>query len=240
VSSEHRNNDTARFAEEEVVPTKSLLRIYDSYLEKLRAAKAELAALQLTGKLEDRLTKEFASCVYACSAGDLIALSNVGKKGEQKIDIGVLQGDFSKAIDRRNASVRALVEAKYLRNAHKLCLGNAQDEIVGTLKDLRRQLWTFNRKEWGGFPVRLSGQRRDIYGLVLVSYVRPNDEPDGEGTFLERIRTQAKQLGFTYNDLSSTPWLQRVYDRVPVVALKRSFSASLKAGLWRATKPPRR
>jgi len=198
--------------------------------------RAELTMLQLTGKLEDRLTKEFASCIYKESEGGLIALSNVGKKGEQKIDLAILEGDFSKGIERKNATIRALVEAKYLRNVHKLCLGNAKDELAGTLKDLRRQLWTFHGAEHGGFPVRLSGRRRDIYGLVFVSYVRADDQADDEKDFLGRIRNLAKDFGLTYNDLKKTPWLQSVYEHEPVIVLKRKFTVSLRVGLWRAGK----
>jgi hypothetical protein len=216
------------------MPTKSILKIYDSYLRKLRKKRAELAMFQLTGKLEDRLTKEFASSIYSESAGALIALSNVGKRGEQKIDLAVLQGDFSKDIKRENAAIRAFIEAKYLRNAHKLCLGNAQDELAGSLKDLKRQLWCFDKPEHGGFPVKLSGQRKDIYGLVLASYVRPNDEVDKEKAFLKRIRDLAEECGLTFNDFPDYPWLPLVYEGEVVRVLKRKFTVSLRVGLWRA------
>ncbi len=83
------------------MPTRSLLNIYDSYIKKLRTMRRELAMLQLTGKLEDRLAKEFASCVYRSSGRSLVALSNVGKKGEQKVDLAVLEGDFSRALSEK-------------------------------------------------------------------------------------------------------------------------------------------
>lgn len=219
------------------MPTKSILKIYDSYLRKLRKKRAELAMLQLTGKLEDRLTKEFASSIYSESAGALIALSNVGNRSprrEQKIDLAVLQGDFSKDIRREKATIRAFIEAKYLRNAHKLCLGNAQDELAGSLKDLKRQLSCFDKATHGGFPVKLSGQRNDIYGLVFASYVRPDDGVNKEKAFLERIRHLAEECGLTYNDFPDYPWLQCVYDGELVRAMKRKFRVSLRIGLWRA------
>lgn len=216
------------------MPTKGILKIYDSYKDKLRKKRAELAVLQLTGKLEDRLTKEFASSIYSESAGALIALSNVGKRGEQKIDLAVLQGDLSKDINQENPKILAFIEAKYLRNAHKLCMGNAQDELAGALKDLKRQLWCFDKTTQGGFRVKLSGGRKDIYGLVFASYVRPDDKVNEEHAFLKRIRRLADNFKFTFNDFPSYPWLQCVYKDEPVSVLKRKFRVSLRVGLWRA------
>jgi len=177
------------------MPTRSILKIYDSCLDKLRKNRAQLAMLQLTGRLEDYLTKEFATCVYTKSGGALIALSNVGlrRNHEQKIDLAILDGDFSEKIDKRKATVRSLVEAKYLQNTHKICFGNAKDELSVTLRDLKRQLWSFRKSTQGGFPVRLAGRRKDIYGLVFASYVRSEDDLDEEDEFLKRIRFLAKQ-----------------------------------------------
>lgn len=218
------------------MPTRSILRIYDSCLDRLRKNRAQLAMLQLTGRLEDYLTKEFATCVYVKSGGALIALSNVGlsRNHEQKIDLAILDGDFSKKIDRKNATVRSPVEAKYLQNTHKICLGNAKDELSVTLKDLKRQLWSFRKRTQGGFPVALAGRRKDIYGLVFASYVRSENDIDKEDEFLRRIRFLARQHALTYNDFKDYPMLTPVYERVRVKALKRDFRVSLRAGLWRA------
>jgi hypothetical protein len=216
------------------MPTKSILKIYYSYRDKLRKKRAELAVLQLTGKLEDRLTKEFASAIYTESAGALIGLSNVGKRGEQKIDLAVLQGDLSKGLKQENATIRAFIEAKYLRNAHKLCMWNAQDELAGSLKDLKRQLWRVNKDKHGGFPVKLSGRHKDIYGLVFASYARLDDEGNKEDIFLARIRGLAETHKFTYHDLQKNPWLETVYKDELVRVLKRDFRVSLAIGLWRA------
>jgi len=216
------------------VPTKSVLKIYDFCLGELRKKRVELATLQLTGKLEDRLTKEFSTCVYTKSGSGLIALSNVGNRGEQKVDLAILEGDFSRTIAPEKAKIRTLIEAKYIRNVHRFGPGNAQDELQPTLKDLRRQLKSFRKKKHGGFRVKLSGRRKDIYGLLFVSYVRPDDQDDEEEAFLRKVRKVAKKSGLTYNDLADYPWLQPVYERQPVEVFKRKFRASLRAGLWRA------
>ncbi len=84
--------------------------------------------------------------------------------------------------------------------------------------------------------MRLSGRRKDIYGLILASYARPADKADNEKAFLDRIRKLAKTLGFTYNDLPNIPWLQAIYETQEVEVLKRRFVVSLRAGLWRARK----
>ena len=220
------------------VATKSILKIYEEYKKELYSNRKTVAALQLTGKLEDYLTKGFAYCLFAQSGGELIALSNIGLRAEnRRIDLAVIEGDFSKEIDRKNATIRHLIELKYLRNTHRMCFGDACDEISGTLTNLRGQLEAFDTETLGHFKVNLRGGRRDIYGLVFASYVGPEfkvNKEDDEKLFFARVAKRAKAQGLTYNDLSDQPWLQKVYEREPVVALRRKFLVSLKMGLWRA------
>lgn len=150
-----------------------------------------------------------------------------------KIDLAVLDGDFSQSIDRDRAVIRALVEVKYVRNTHRICFGNAEDEVSPTLLSLQRQLHTFEKNTHGHFRVRLSGRRKDIYGLVFASYVDCGGNSSAEGRFFKKVEERARAAGFSYYDLKGYAWLQEVFLRQQVEAMNRTFRVSLRAGLWR-------
>jgi len=119
---------------------KGIIGLYYDFRHQLYAQRKKIAVLQCLGKLEEYLTKEFANFIYVKSDMSILPLTNLGRKGEQKIDISLLEGDFSNEVCKDNARIRAFVEVKYLRNLHRVGPGSAEDEIRATLRHLHRQL----------------------------------------------------------------------------------------------------
>lgn len=73
---------------------------------------------------------------------------------------------------------------------------------------------------------------RDIYGLVLASYVRRSHEDDGHRVFVQKVKECGRKHRLRYWDWSG-PLLDLVYANEPVTILSGEFKASLYAGLWR-------
>ena len=65
--------------------------LYYSFLKHLKNEEKRIAPLQLTGKIEDYLVKEFAYHIYKESAGTAFALTNLGNKGGRRIDLCLLK-----------------------------------------------------------------------------------------------------------------------------------------------------
>ncbi len=210
---------------------------YYSFLRHLRRNRSKFAFLQLAGRMEDMLVKEFAFHIWHESKGSRFPMTNAGNKGEQKFDIVVLRGSLheSKEESKSSCEVCTLVEAKYLQRRHRAFEFNANDETRNSLKGLRRQLGQFNRDTQYGFAVNLQARKRDVYGLVFASFVSPR--PNGgmkrgseKEVFFKGVLDHAK--GFRYIDLPD-PRFDKIYDDVPVGLLKAKRYCSLRAGLWK-------
>jgi len=210
---------------------KGIINLYYGFRHHLYARRRKIGVLQRLGRLEEYLTKEFAGFVYVESKMSILPLTNLGVQGEQKIDISLLEGDFSKGITKQKARIRAFVEVKYLRNLHRVGPHSAEDEIRATLVDLHRQLRQFDKGEHAGYQVELRGRRKDIYGMVFASYVHDAEKDNDERRFLKRINQCGLDLGFRYHDLPS-PALRKAYSEQRVVILRREMRASLHVGLW--------
>jgi hypothetical protein len=213
------------------VTTRGITQLYYKYIGHLRDRKEFIAPLQLTGRLEDYLVHEFIACAYRESGGKLLGLSNVGSRGEQKFDIAFIQGSSP-----RSPVIIGLVEAKYLRNAHRLSeIDSAKDEIATTLKDLQRQVRRFDKDKHAGIPVYLRSRNKEVYGLVLVSYTKPVDHSQRKDKeeFYKFVKKRAVERRLRFLDYE-TPELNSVYEDEAVAALGTRYHASLRAGLWRA------
>jgi hypothetical protein len=221
--------------------TYSVERLFDSFRAKLKEGRLHYAPLQLTGRIEDYLVKEFAFHIFRQTRGEWLPLVNVGKSGEQKVDIAILEGNLhgcavgtSGDVIRGKAAVRALIEAKYLRNTSRICLGDAADETTETLKSLAKQAHPYKKKTHGRFRVRLNRNTRNIYGLVFASFVSfPATDSAKEKHFYRDVSEKAQKLRLRYFDLPGKAWLKECYLREPVKALGTTFYVSLRAGLWR-------
>jgi hypothetical protein len=222
------------------VTGKSVKPLFDSFRRKLNKDRKRYAPLQLVGRIEDFLVKEFVLHIFRQTHGEWFPLVNLGKSGEQKVDIAILEGnlrgctsDTTEEKIRNKTCVRVLIEAKYIRNRSRICLGDAMDETGQTLKSLAKQLHRYERRKHGGFPVNLKYKAREIYGLVFASFVSLEEKNADERKFFEDIRKKAKDLRLRYFDLPGYAWLEECYSATPVKALNTTFYVSLRAGLWR-------
>ena len=212
---------------------------YYSFREYIRKNSKKFAFLQLAGRMEDMLVKEFAYHIWHESKGNRYPMTNVGKKGEQKFDIVILRGRLgeSKKESQSSCEVCTLVEAKYVQRRHKAFEGNANDETKGSLESLRSQLGEFKSDMQFGFRVKLQARNRDIYGLVIASYVatkrcEASTRASEKESFFTGVLQRAKGLGFRYLDFPY-PTFDKVYDDVEVTVLKGKRVCSLRVGLWK-------
>src|SRR6267142_1221494 len=104
---------------------KGVLPLYRKFKEHLRnEPHTKLARMQLLCRLEDYLTKEFASVILDKSDGEVLPILNTGKKTDGRgIDIALAEGDLSKVEDKNSAdefrpTIRNFIEVKYIRNRH--------------------------------------------------------------------------------------------------------------------------
>jgi hypothetical protein len=214
--------------------------LYSAFKESLRTNRTKLACLQVVSRLEEYLTKGFCSVIFLKSELAILPLTNPGQRSDRrKIDMALLEGDLSEALDKRTAKsqrgklvIRAFVEVKYLRNRHRFGYSNAKDETDPILKNLSEQLGRFDLREYAGYRVNLRGHRKDIYGLVFVSHVRRRHEDDDREAFVQWVRQCGSKHGLRHWDLPK-PQLDLVYANEPVSILRGEFNASLYAGLWR-------
>lgn len=206
-----------------------IVSLYYRYLTHLKKRKKFVAPLQLTGRIEDYLVHEFIGYAYQESGGRLLGKSNLGGRDQQKYDIA-----FVKGVSPDSERIVALVEAKYLRNAHRTSSDdNARDETLTTLKDLGRQLHRFGGLKHGGIPVELLSRNKEVYGLVFASYSKPVKIEDKKEAFYKDVKRKAKGIGFRFLDYE-TPQLNSVYEDVKVPALGTIYRVSLRTGLWRS------
>jgi hypothetical protein len=191
--------------------------------------------------MEDMLVKEFAYHIWGESRGSRFPMTNVGNRGEQRFDIAVLRGRVGETKEESESSCKlcTLVEAKYLQRRHRAWEFNANDETRTSLKALRHQLRKFKSHKHYGFDVRLQAHNREVYGLIIASYVAtspsvgPKRASEREA-FFDGILQDAEAKGFRYVD-HPQPYFDNVYDDVEVALLKGKRYCSLRAGLWRLT-----
>lgn len=208
-----------------------VIDLYYSFLKYLKGKREEIAPLQLTGKIEDYLVKEFIYHIYNISKGNVFALTNLGNKRERKIDICLLKGNA------KNPIIYGMIEVKYLRNRHRLSHHDATDEIYQSLYSLSQQIAPFSRKEHGGYKVKLSAKSKNIYGIVFASYVTETygDKERKEEFYNKKILKKAEKLGFRYHDLKK-PYFRPIFEDVSIDVLNEKYYITLKAGLWNRRK----
>jgi hypothetical protein len=203
-----------------------ITELYYNFLKYLEEEKDKIALIQLTGKIEDYLVKEFVYYIYKKTEGKTFALVNLGIRGEKKIDIVLLKGNMD------NPVIHSLIEAKYLRNKHRITNYDATDEISTSLKSLHEQIGPFKSETLGGYKVKLSARSKNIYGLVFASYVsKVQKDEQNKKCFYKRILRIAEKF-FRYHDLKK-PYFRFIFDDVYVNVLNTKFYVSLRAGLWK-------
>ena len=203
-----------------------IIELYYSFLGYLGGEREKIAPLQLTSKIEDYLVKEFVYHIYKESDGKVFALTNLGKRGERKIDICLLKGNA------KNPTIYGMIEAKYLRNKHRLSDSDATDEIYSSLKSLSKQIGSFNGPKHADYDVKLFAKSKNIYGLVFASSVKKEGDKDRKDEFYNKILKKAEKLGFRYHDLKK-PYFRHIFGDVSVEVLNTKYYITLRAGLWK-------
>lgn len=205
--------------------------------------KERLAPLHLVGRLEDYLTKEFASVIFEKSGGSVLPIGNFGHHSDGgRIDLVLTKGNVSKALDKRSwkklnpLRVYALVELKYVRNRHRATFSDATDETSSALGSLSQQLGRTIEDKYAGISVKLNARKFKLYGVVFASFVCRREEyfPHGrldERLFIERIKRAASDRFQSHTFKAAV--LKPVYSKVPVKVLKGEYLVWLYAGLWR-------
>ena len=195
------------------------------FLKYLIQEKEKIAYLQLIGKLEEYLVKEFCYFTFLNSRGKEFAVVNIGSRKikEQEIDICMLSG---KNLD--DLEIIFLIEVKYLRNRHRFRQYNATDEITTTMKSLNTQMHDCNVDTHGWFKV--SPDVIKIFGLVFVSYVSENQKIEEKNKYYKRILKAAIDKIEDLNVIENM--FEDIYDDIEVRLLDKTFYVSLKAGLW--------
>jgi hypothetical protein len=216
---------------------KGMTSLYKEFKIDLHRRRKSLAPLQLVGRLEDYFTKEFARFVFKKSKMMVLPLSQIGNAGDrQKFDLVLTEGDLSESLDKRSAvkpKVRVFIEAKYVRNRHKMGFNTAADESSTCFKSLRTQLGQVEPDVYAGYPVDPRSPKREVYGLVFASFIRrEHEEDDMLDLFLRQTVACAKENGLQSFNFKA-PALSMVYENVPVTVLNGEFRVSLYAGLWR-------
>jgi len=199
--------------------------IYHNYIKHLKSKEEEISVIQLTGRIEDFLVKEFIYYVYTESNKKIFGLTNVGKSKEQKIDI-CLQRKVKGQIE-----IMGMIEAKYIRNIHRYDTKlNAKDEINSSLKSFETQVHKFDRSTHGGYNVNLISKDNNIYGLIFASYANTKQDNDWN-KYREGIISKANDFGFKYHDKSKA-YFDIAYENVSKTIFDEEYFVSLASGLW--------
>jgi hypothetical protein len=187
-----------------------------------------IAPLQLAGRIEDYLVKEFMQFVFQQSEGRRFCDTNYGLRGEPRVDIAIRRCD-----SHGREVLEALIEAKYLRNrGHRHGKPHDKfDEIGETLLSLRKQLEFVPGPMQGKTVVRRRSRSVNVYGLVFAGYARREEEDDSSKDFLGRIRKTGNELGLCFHDLPM-PYFRKAFRELPLIVFGEKWLISLWGGLW--------
>jgi len=208
-----------------------VISLSNSFLRYLRtiSVRRRIAPLQLAGRIEDYLVKEFMQFVFHESKGSRFCETNFGLRSEQRIDIVFVRGGPG-----REEVVEALIEAKYLRNrGHRSGTDHDKhDEILSTLADLRKQLRLRPGPQHRKRRVKIRARTVRVYGLVFASYARKAVEPDRKKEFFAKVLKVANELTLQYHDLPK-PYFHSAYEDQVVTVFGEKWKVTLRGGLWR-------
>lgn len=201
-------------------------KYFEDFLNYLNLQKDKIAYLQLIGKIEGYLVKEFCYFIYKNSGGKSFNLINVGNKNEQKIDICLLKGNELSSVE-----IYGMIEVKYFRNRHRYHKYNARDEIRYTLSKFKKQLHIFKHEKHGGYNVNLDSINNEIFGLVFASYIDEEKILDKKEEYYKRILITSREI-FKEHNISISNFKQ-IYDDEITKLMNSSFYVTLKASLWK-------
>lgn len=198
---------------------------FDSFLENLTNDRKKIAYLQLPGKLENFLVKEFCYFIYTKSKGSHAAVVNLGSKKEKKLDICIIRGQD---LNREDIEILSMIEVKYFRNWHRFLPYNAKDNIRELMKAFNKQIYLVNKSTHGWFRINSEVTRVNAIAFAsFVSYERNDMTKEG---YFTRILDVAREI-FADNIISKFSF-QNVHDDTEIELFGKRIYISLRAGLW--------
>ena len=202
-----------------------IIRLYESFRESLKENQDEIAVLLMSGLIENYFLYKFASHVHETDP-NLLVITNCGLKKQQKIDAAIAKGNY----------IKALIEFKHLPNLSRSIYKKSQYDISGPLNKLSEQvrLVSKKRKTGGYHKLRLWSKNRYVYGLVIASYVRPEEEEDKAEVHYKKIEAyrpkKAKYLKY-YDGWVPKLDKENLVD-TSVNALGTEYKVTLRTGIW--------
>ena len=204
------------------------LQVYFAdFLEFLNENRERIAYLQLPGKLEDFLVKEFCYFIYTKSKGMYVTVVNMGntKKKEKRIDICVITGQD---LNLEHIEILGLIEVKYFRNWHRFLPLDAKDNILKIMKDFNKQIYSVDKNTHGWFEVNSSVKR--VNAIAFASFVSYEKNDNKKEDYYLRILNVAKKV-FANNIISKFSF-QKVYEDTELTLFNKKIYITLRAGLW--------
>jgi len=201
---------------------------FKDFIKKLKIYGDKIAYLQLGGKLEDYLVKEFCYALFEKSNGELFSVTNLGNKGEQRIDICVVKGEDLD--DPTNLRIIELIEAKYFTNTHEWRTNLTDEDISKAMNRLNKQMNYIEKDKIRHGWLQLNSDVDRIDGLVFASYVGSEENEIKKEKYFERVLQKAKE---TLNNIDSEHLiLEPIFDDIRIMLANKTRYVSLRAGLW--------
>lgn len=201
---------------------------FEDFIKELKRQEEKIAYLQLIGKEEDYLVKEFCYVLFEKSNGEYFAITNMGDQGENKIDICVIKGEDLDNLD--TLKIIELIEAKYFRNKHEFRTHLGDDDISSPMKELNKQMSVIDKNKNTHGWLKLNPGLRKINGLVFVSYVSPEINDENKEKYYNKVIKKARDCLVNVNHEKLS--LKSVFDDFKIKLANKNRYVSLRVGLW--------
>jgi hypothetical protein len=204
----------------------NLILFFEEFIKELKRQEEKIAYLQLLGKEEDYLLKEFCYVLFKKSNGEYFTITNKGNKKENKIDISVIKGED---LDNHDTlEIVEMIEAKYFSNKHEFRTHLRDADIGSPMKELNNQMRYIDKNTHGW--LKLSPNVRKTNGLVFVSYVSPEISKESKENYYNKILEKARDSikNINYKSLS----LKSVFEDIIIAFANKNRYISLRVGLW--------
>jgi len=201
---------------------------FEDFIKELKRQEEKIAYLQLIGKEEDYLVKEFCYVLFEKSNGEYFAITNMGDQGENKIDICVIKGEDLDNLD--TLKIIELIEAKYFRNKHEFRTHLGDDDISSPMKELNKQMSVIDKNKNTHGWLKLNPGLRKMNGLVFVSYVSPEINDENKEKYYNKVIKKARDCLVNVNHEKLS--LKSVFDDFKIKLANKNRYVSLRVGLW--------
>ncbi len=203
----------------------NLKSYYIDFLKYITNNRERISYLQLTGKIEDYLVKEFCYFIYSESKGNYAAVVNLGssKKKEKVIDICIIAGKNLNEIE-----IVEMIEVKYFRNWHRFRPYDAKDNIRTLMKSFNKQIYPVENETHGWF--KINSNVKKVKAIAFASFLSYEENDNKKEVYYTRIINVAKEE-FVNNIISRIDF-QKVYNDTEVILLNKKIYATLRSGIW--------